>query len=70
MADTIGPDHAPKRSFGEKVKRISKSFTTKYVAITTPGGVRGVKTVTDSKAEMDLLGTTTMRFSSSPTCHS
>lgn len=30
MADRIGPDHAPKRSFGEKVRRIVKAFTTKY----------------------------------------
>ncbi|KAF1945004.1 Xanthine/uracil permease [Clathrospora elynae] len=29
MADRIGPDHAPKRSFGEKVRRLGKVFTTK-----------------------------------------
>jgi hypothetical protein len=43
MADTIGPDHAPKRSFGEKVKRFSKSFTTKYVSMTNPGGNYGIE---------------------------
>lgn len=30
MADRIGPDHAPKRSFGEKCRRFGKAFTTKY----------------------------------------
>jgi hypothetical protein len=30
MADRIGPDYAPKRSFGEKVRRLGKAFTTKY----------------------------------------
>ncbi|KAF2999746.1 hypothetical protein E8E13_004731 [Curvularia kusanoi] len=29
MADHIGPDHAPKRSFGEKCRRFGKAFTTK-----------------------------------------
>lgn len=29
MADRIGPDHAPKRSFGEKCRRLGKAFTTK-----------------------------------------
>jgi hypothetical protein len=32
MADRIGPDHAPKRSFGEKCRRLGKAFTTKYDA--------------------------------------
>jgi hypothetical protein len=30
MADRIGPDHGPKRSFGEKCRRLGKAFTTKY----------------------------------------
>ena len=30
MADRIGPDHTPKRSFGEKARRLGKAFTTKY----------------------------------------
>ena len=30
MSDTIGPDHSPKRSFGEKIRRAAKAFTTKY----------------------------------------
>lgn len=30
MADRIGPDHTPKRSIGEKARRIVKAFTTKY----------------------------------------
>ncbi|KAJ4407027.1 hypothetical protein N0V91_004193 [Didymella pomorum] len=29
MADRIGPDHTPKRSFGEKCRRFGKAFTTK-----------------------------------------
>ncbi|KAL6711081.1 hypothetical protein ACN47E_006956 [Coniothyrium glycines] len=29
MADRIGPDHAPKRSIGEKARRVAKAFTTK-----------------------------------------
>jgi hypothetical protein len=29
MADRIGPDHGPKRTFGEKLKRVTKAFTTK-----------------------------------------
>ncbi|KAA8622326.1 purine permease [Pyrenophora tritici-repentis] len=29
MADMIGPDHTPKRSFGEKARRAVKAFTTK-----------------------------------------
>ncbi|KAJ4985918.1 uracil-xanthine permease [Stagonosporopsis vannaccii] len=29
MADSIGPDHTPKRSFGEKCRRFVKAFTTK-----------------------------------------
>ncbi|KAF1926459.1 purine permease [Didymella exigua CBS 183.55] len=28
MADRIGPDHTPKRSFGEKCRRLAKAFTT------------------------------------------
>lgn len=27
--DRIGPDYAPKRSFGEKCRRFGKAFTTK-----------------------------------------
>ena len=30
MSDMIGPDHTPKRSFGEKTRRAVKAFTTKY----------------------------------------
>lgn len=30
MADRIGPDHTPKRSFGEKCRRFGKAFVTKY----------------------------------------
>jgi NCS2 family nucleobase:cation symporter-2 len=29
MSDMIGPDHTPKRSFGEKARRAAKAFTTK-----------------------------------------
>ncbi|KAF1361064.1 Xanthine/uracil permease [Lizonia empirigonia] len=29
MADRIGPDHGPQRSFGEKCRRFGKAFTTK-----------------------------------------
>ncbi|KAF1834027.1 Xanthine/uracil permease [Decorospora gaudefroyi] len=29
MSDMIGPDHTPKRSFGEKARRLTKAFTTK-----------------------------------------
>ncbi len=31
MADRIGPDYTPKRTFGEKCKRFAKAFTTKCV---------------------------------------
>jgi hypothetical protein len=30
MADQIGPDHSPKRTWGEKLRRFGKAFTTKY----------------------------------------
>jgi hypothetical protein len=29
MSDMIGPDHTPKRNFGEKARRLTKAFTTK-----------------------------------------
>jgi len=35
MADRIGPDHTPKRSFAEKSRRIAKAFTTKEGLIGT-----------------------------------
>lgn len=31
--DRIGPDHGPKRSFSDKVRRIARALTTKYVQI-------------------------------------
>ncbi|KAJ4291799.1 hypothetical protein N0V90_009694 [Kalmusia sp. IMI 367209] len=35
IPDRIGPDHGPKRSFGEKVRRFMKAFTTKEGLIGT-----------------------------------
>jgi hypothetical protein len=32
MADRIGPDHGPQRTWGEKFRRFGKAFTTKYAS--------------------------------------
>lgn len=30
--DQIGPDHSPKRTLGERLRRFVKAFTTKYAS--------------------------------------
>lgn len=44
MADQIGPDYGPKRTWGEKVRRFRKAFTTKYeILILKRDGIRWFK---------------------------
>lgn len=68
MADRIGPDHAPKRSFADKLRRFGKAFTTKYYLPKLDLKALA-ELITNEITEKDLLAHMTMPFSSRPMCH-